>query len=91
VKLEENASDIYAMLSEAYGGDTMKKAYVFEWDKWFKGGHESKEDDERRCYLRSHRTDENVVKVWNLMHSDRCSSFRAMAVQLNLDKYWKKA
>jgi hypothetical protein len=36
MKLGNNASDICAMLSEAYGGDAMKKSSVFEWHKWFK-------------------------------------------------------
>jgi hypothetical protein len=34
----------------------------------------------------SHRTDENVEKVWNLVHLDRNFNVRAMTVQLNLDK-----
>jgi hypothetical protein len=43
-------------------------------------------DGERSGHPRSHRTVENVEKVLNLVHSDRCVSIRAMAVQLNLDK-----
>jgi len=31
VKLRKNASDTYAMLSEAYWGEAMKKSSVFEW------------------------------------------------------------
>jgi hypothetical protein len=44
------------------------------------------EDDEGSGRPRSHRTDENVEKVRNLMHSDRCLSGSVMAMQLNLDK-----
>jgi predicted transcriptional regulator len=44
------------------------------------------EDDERGGHPRSHRTNENVEKVWNLMHSDKCLNIRAVAMQLNLDK-----
>jgi len=44
------------------------------------------EDDERNGSLRSQRTDKNFKKVWNLVHSDRRLSIRAVAVQLNLDK-----
>jgi len=40
------------------------------------------EDDEKSGCLRSHRTDEIVEKMLNLVHSDRHSSIRAMAVQL---------
>jgi hypothetical protein len=36
VKLGKNVSDTYAVLSEAYVGEAMKKSCVFEWHKWFK-------------------------------------------------------
>jgi hypothetical protein len=32
------------------------------------------EDAERSGHPRSHRTDENVKKVQNMVHSDRCLS-----------------
>jgi hypothetical protein len=35
---------------------------------------------------RSHRTDENVGKVQNIIHSDRRLSIRAMVMQLQSDK-----
>jgi hypothetical protein len=44
------------------------------------------EHDERSGHPRSHRTDENVEKVRNVVHSHRRLSIRAVAVQLNLDK-----
>jgi hypothetical protein len=44
------------------------------------------ENDERRCSQRSHRTNENVEKVRNLVHSDRRLTIRAVAVKLNLGK-----
>jgi len=36
VKLGKNASDTYAMLSMAYGGEAMKRSSVSELHKWFK-------------------------------------------------------
>jgi len=33
VKLGENASDAYAMLSKAYGGRSCEKVKYFEWHK----------------------------------------------------------
>jgi hypothetical protein len=52
VKLEKNANDTCAVLSEAYGGEAMKsqlllngmngserKSIAFEWHKWFREGH----------------------------------------------------
>jgi len=43
-------------------------------------------EDERSGHPSSQRNDNNVEKVQNMVHSDRCSSIRALVVQLNLDK-----
>jgi hypothetical protein len=45
VKLGKNASDTCALLSKAYGGETVKKSIVFERHKWFKDGCNNMEDD----------------------------------------------
>jgi hypothetical protein len=55
------------------GEKLCKKSGVFEWHKWFIEGHENVEDAER-SHSRSHRTNENVEKVWNLVHLRRCVS-----------------
>jgi hypothetical protein len=74
------------MPSEAYWEEAMKTSSVYEWHKRFKEGRKNMEDDERNGRPRSHRTDENVAKVRNLVHSYRRLSIRAMAVQLTLGK-----
>jgi hypothetical protein len=86
VKLGKNASDTCAVLYQAYGREALKKSSVFEWHEQFREGHENVEDDERSGCPRLHKTDEDVEKVQNLVHSDKHLSIRAMAVQLNLDK-----
>jgi hypothetical protein len=86
VALKKNASDTCAMLSGACGGEAMKKSSVFEWNKRFKEGRENVKDDERSCRPRSHRTNENVEKMRDLVHSERCLSIKAMDVKLNLEK-----
>jgi hypothetical protein len=68
-KLGKNESDTYAMLSKAYKGEATKKSSVSEWHKWFREGHENVEDG-RSCHPRYHRTNKNVQKVWNVVHSD---------------------
>jgi len=54
------------LLSEAYGGEAMKKSSVSERFKRFKGSCENVEDDERSGHPRSHRTNENAEKcrIW---------------------------
>jgi hypothetical protein len=59
-KLEQNASDTCAILSEAYWGEAMKKSSVFEWRKQFKEDPDNVKDDEISGRQRSHTTDENV-------------------------------
>jgi hypothetical protein len=53
----------------------MKKSSVFDWHKRFKKGHDNVIDDERSGSPRSHRPDENVEKVQNLVHSDNNEAY----------------
>jgi hypothetical protein len=50
VKLGQKATDTCAMLSEAYGGEVMKRSSAFERYKWFKEGREDVEDDKRKMW-----------------------------------------
>jgi hypothetical protein len=67
-------------------GRSYEKVKCLEWHKQFKDGRENVEGAERNHSPRSHRTDENVEEVRNLMQKDRYLSIRSMALQLNLDK-----
>jgi hypothetical protein len=59
------------VLFEAYGGEAVTESSVFEWLERFKDGRENVVHDERSGRTRFHRTDENVEKVQNPVHSDR--------------------
>jgi hypothetical protein len=48
----------------------MKESSVSDWHKHFEESSENVEDDIRSGRLRSHRTDENVEKVRNMLYSD---------------------
>jgi len=63
--------DTCTVLSEAYEGEAVKRASVFEWPEWSKGSLENAEDDKRSGRPGSHRTYGNVEKVRNMVHSDR--------------------
>jgi hypothetical protein len=85
-KLGKNKSETCTVLSEVCQNEVMEKSSAFVWHKRFKEGRKNVAD-ERSCRSRSHRTDENVEKVPNLVHSDRRLIIRHMAaVKLNLDK-----
>jgi hypothetical protein len=49
----------------------MNISSVSEWHGWFKEGSVNVEDDERSSRSRSHKIEENVEKVRNVVHSDR--------------------
>jgi hypothetical protein len=57
-----------------------EKVNFFEYSKLFGKGRSYVKEDERSCRPRSHRTDENVEKVWDLVRSDRRLSIRGMGM-----------
>jgi hypothetical protein len=84
-KLGKSASENLQMLTEAYVADAMKNLSVFEWHKRFKERREDVKDDKITGRQKTHRTDENVEKVWQLFRSDRRLNLRMMAEELNFD------
>ncbi|XP_037696666.1 protein GVQW3 isoform X1 [Choloepus didactylus] len=86
VKLNKSASETHHLLKEAYGDEVMSRARVFDWHKRFKQGREDVRDDARSGRPVTHRTDENIQKVKDLVCSNRRLTVRMMAEELNLDK-----
>ncbi|XP_076969650.1 protein GVQW3 [Tamandua tetradactyla] len=86
VKLNKSASETHHLLKEAYGNEVMSRARVFDWHKRFKKGREDVRDDARSGRPVTHRTDENIQKVKDLVCSNRQLTVRMMAEELNLDK-----
>ncbi|XP_032115010.1 protein GVQW3 [Sapajus apella] len=86
VKLNKSASETHHLLKEAYGDEVMSRARVFDWHKRFKEGREDVRDDARSGRPVTHRTDENIQKVKDLVCSNRQLTVRMMAEELNLDK-----
>jgi hypothetical protein len=82
MKLGKNASDTCAVLSGSYGGEAMKKSSVSEWQRRFKEGHKNVEDDEISDPQISHKTNETVEKVRNLVHLDGRLSINQTLKQL---------
>ena len=64
----------------------MKKSSVFEWHRRFKKGWEDVQDDPRNGQPKTHRTDTNVDRVWNLVGSDWRLDVRAIARKLNMNR-----
>jgi len=86
VKLKLSATETFQLLTEAYGGDCMSRARVFEWHKRFSEGRESVKDDDRPGRPRTAVTDDNIEKVRDVIRKDRRLGVRAVAEEVNLDR-----
>jgi hypothetical protein len=85
-KLKKTATEMYQLLREVNGEDTLSRAHVFEWHRRFLGEREVVEDDKRPGHPVTMKTDKNVDKVRILVRNDRCLSIRITAEELNVDK-----
>ena len=63
----------------------MSRTRVFEWHKRFANGREDVEDDPKSGRPSSARTDENIVRVNELVRSDRRLTVRMMAETLKMN------
>ena len=70
-KLGKTGSETHEMIKSAYGDDAMGRPGVFEWHKLFLERREQVEDDQRSARPSTSKSDENLVKVKNLLSSDR--------------------
>jgi hypothetical protein len=63
-------------------------AAVFEWHSRFKAGRVSVEDDERSGRPSISKTTENVEKIQELVHEDRCQTIHELADTVGMDQLW---
>ncbi|GFW95889.1 putative mariner transposase [Trichonephila clavipes] len=70
-RLGHNATETFAKLQQAYGDSVLSRAQVFQWLKAFSEGRESIEDEPRSERASVSKTAENVVRVRDLVRSDR--------------------
>jgi len=86
VKIDKSASEALALLTVAYGEYAMKKSSVSERHRPFKEGWEDVQDNPRSGQPQMQRTDENVDRVWTLVHSDQRVGVRVIAAELNKNR-----
>ncbi|GFS89484.1 protein GVQW3 [Trichonephila clavipes] len=84
-RLGHNATEPFAKLQQAYGDSVLSRAQVFWWFKAFSEGRESIEDEPRSGKSSVSKTAENVVRVRDLVRSDRCLTVRMIGEELNLN------
>ena len=86
-KTGKTASETYELLKTAFGDKCLSRSNVFIRLNRFKNGRESVEDEPRSGRPSTSKTDDNVVKVRNLVRSDRRLTIREMSDELNLSFY----
>ena len=86
-KTGKTALETYELLKTAFGDKCLSHSNVFIWFNRFKNGCESVEDDPWPSRPSTSKTDENIVKVCDLVRSDYLLTSREMAHELNLSFY----
>ncbi|GFT28554.1 protein GVQW3 [Trichonephila clavipes] len=72
-------------IQQAYGDSDLSRAQVFRWFKAFLEGRESIEDEPLSGRPSVSKTTENVVRVLDLVRSDRRLTIRMIGEELNLN------
>jgi len=84
-RLNENATETYEKLQQAYGEHSVTRAQVFRWHKVFLDDRLSAEDETRSGRPCTSKTGENVTKVMAVLMSDRRLTVRMIGSELNLN------
>jgi len=74
------------MLVQIYGDNAMKKTEVYKWVKRFSAGRESVTDEESSGRPATSRTEENIVKVRQIVREHIQLTVRSIAEQVNIDR-----
>jgi len=74
------------MSVQVYGDSAMKKTAVYMWVKRFSEGWESATDEERSGRPATSRTEENTVKVHQILRENRRLTVSSIAEQVNIDR-----
>ena len=71
VKLGKSDNETLEMLRQAYGGETLSRAAVFQWWRHFKDGNMRVNDKARSGGPSTAVTDVNIAKAVELLENDR--------------------
>ncbi|KAL4113850.1 hypothetical protein QTP88_017411 [Uroleucon formosanum] len=83
-KLGHSTTETFQKLQQAYGESVLSRAQVFRWFKTFSEGREAIEDELRSGKPSTAKTEENVIRVRDLVRSDRRLTVRMIGEQLGL-------
>ena len=74
------------LIVQVYGDNAMKKTAVYKWEKRFSDGRESANDEERSGRLATSRTEENIVKIRQILRENHRLTVKSIAEQVNIDR-----
>jgi len=74
------------MLVQVYGDNAMKKTAICKWVKRFSEGRKSATDEEGSGRTATSITEENIVKVRQIVRENHWLTVRSIADQVNIDK-----
>ncbi|GFV76466.1 protein GVQW3 [Trichonephila clavipes] len=84
-RLGHNTTESFPNLQHAYGDSVLSRAQVFRWFKAFLEGRESIEDEPHSERPSVSKTAENVVRVRDIVRSDRRLAVRMIGEELSLN------
>ena len=71
---------------QVYGDNAMKRTAVYRWVKRVSEGRESVTDEERPGRPATSRTEENIVKIRQIVRENRRLTDRSISEQVNIDR-----
>jgi len=86
VKLGKSGNEMREMLMQVYGDNVMKKTAVYKWVARFPVGRESVTDEEKSGRPATSRTEENIVKIRQILLENCRLTVRNIAEQFNIDR-----
>ena len=84
VKLGKSCNETLEMLWQAYVGETLSRAAVFQWWRHFKDGNTRVIDKARSGRSSTAVTNVNIAKAVKLLENDRRLMLRALSASLNI-------
>jgi len=86
VKIGKSVTETFEMLKTAFREETMGRTQTYEWWKCFKERRTSVDDDPRSGRPSTSKTDDNVAKALEVIHSNRHLTVREVAEEVNISK-----
>ncbi|UYV64611.1 hypothetical protein LAZ67_3001306, partial [Cordylochernes scorpioides] len=87
VRLGKNATETFQMLQKPFKDDCISRSQSGKWHKAFKEGREEVADEPRSGRPTTARTDENVDRVLEVLHTDRRLSIQQIADTLHMSTF----